>query len=543
MDTSALTNPDTVASVHIVLDDELEQYHQELLTAYGLTNECTLLKSDPLPVGVVEAARVVSMNELERYNPPPTLSYVSPRNEIAAATRLQRVLSDAAQKCATATQQGIIQSALAKAKSMAQASGGPPDTSAIPANEVPADEAAAIKTLTDWFLENGGKINGVEPAHFRTTGRGVVALQSADGGSTLVSVPETILLNADRARESPMVGQAFSEIEGLDDETLVMLFVLYERFVNPNSFWKPFFDVLPLDFDTAMTCNFEELMELEGTTLLEETVQAKDHLRAIHSVLFEQLSEHYPDIFPTDKCSFDNFMWVRCLFDSRAMQLKIDDVAKPCLVPFADFINYTPRAHVAHQVFDSERRCVDINCFRPCEAGEQLFLNYGSMQNWQLVLYYGFALPNNQYDAIPVELCPIDDDHTTRRIEVLEALGLLKDHYFQASRPPTKVLAAMRVCVASKEELDQLQTANEQDPNSHPADKPLNDTNEVAALRLITTTAQALMSGLPTSIEEDRAIFQELDLSPRRRAAVTYRLGVKETLTSVMEYAAAQMPK
>ena len=53
-----------------------------------------------------------------------------------------------------------------------------------------------------------------------------------------------------------MLGSIFKEIEGLDDDTILMLFVIYERFINENSFWKPYFGVLPDVFPTALNFGY-----------------------------------------------------------------------------------------------------------------------------------------------------------------------------------------------------------------------------------------------------------------------------------------------
>lgn len=63
----------------------------------------------------------------------------------------------------------------------------------------------------------------------------------------------------DRLISKQNLGPIFREIEGLDDDTILMLFVIYERFNNANSFWKPYFDVLPDIFPTALNFGYVSL--------------------------------------------------------------------------------------------------------------------------------------------------------------------------------------------------------------------------------------------------------------------------------------------
>jgi len=41
--------------------------------------------------------------------------------------------------------------------------------------------------------------------------------------------------------------------------------------------------------------------------------------------------------------------------------------------------------------------------------GGQVMLNYGSLDNTQLLLYYGFAIEANPYDSVSLELEPSDE--------------------------------------------------------------------------------------------------------------------------------------
>jgi hypothetical protein len=62
--------------------------------------------------------------------------------------------------------------------------------------------------------------------------------------------------------------------------------------------------------------------------------------------------------------------------------------------------------------------CAKLNCpssplparlvaFRPCKKGEQVLLSYGPLPNAKLLLFYGFAMDANPFDAVvfPAEVC------------------------------------------------------------------------------------------------------------------------------------------
>jgi hypothetical protein len=57
--------------------------------------------------------------------------------------------------------------------------------------------------------------------------------------------------------------------------------------------------------------------------------------------LFPALSDAYPVHYPAALCTWEVFLWLRCLFDSRAFHLKaVDGSLMPSLLPGADMFNY-----------------------------------------------------------------------------------------------------------------------------------------------------------------------------------------------------------
>jgi hypothetical protein len=65
--------------------------------------------------------------------------------------------------------------------------------------------------------------------------------------------------------------------------------------------------------------------------------------------LFPALSDAYPLHYPAALCTWEVFLWLRCLFDSRAFHLKARDGSlMPSLLPGADMFNYRCRLLPSH---------------------------------------------------------------------------------------------------------------------------------------------------------------------------------------------------
>jgi hypothetical protein len=102
----------------------------------------------------------------------------------------------------------------------------------------------------------------------------------------------------------------------------------------------------------------ELLTTVQGTPLHDRVVFECDSLRQFYEQvracaacarrsltlalqLFPALSDAYPVHYPAALCTWDVFLWLRCLFDSRAFHLKAKDGSlMPSLLPGADMFNY-----------------------------------------------------------------------------------------------------------------------------------------------------------------------------------------------------------
>ncbi len=82
-----------------------------------------------------------------------------------------------------------------------------------------------------------------------------------------------------------------------------------------------------------------------------------------------------------------------------------DGVVKQSLVPMAHLLNHSPWPHIIrYGRVDAITNSFRLRAFRPCSAGDQCFLSYGAIPNLKLLLFYGFALPNNPHDIVSITL-------------------------------------------------------------------------------------------------------------------------------------------
>ena len=83
-----------------------------------------------------------------------------------------------------------------------------------------------------------------------------------------------------------------------------------------------------------------------------------------------------------------------------------DGSIRSCLVPYASLLNHSPSAPhiVRYSRLDPSSNSLHFSLFRPCAAGRQCYLSYGSLPNEKLLLFYGMALPDNPQNRMTIQL-------------------------------------------------------------------------------------------------------------------------------------------
>ena len=82
-----------------------------------------------------------------------------------------------------------------------------------------------------------------------------------------------------------------------------------------------------------------------------------------------------------------------------------DGIQRECLVPLASLLNHSGDAHIKqYGTVTASTARLSLRLSRPCAGGEQLFLSYGPLSNLALLLFYGFALPENPNETASITL-------------------------------------------------------------------------------------------------------------------------------------------
>ncbi|XP_064427619.1 actin-histidine N-methyltransferase isoform X3 [Mirounga angustirostris] len=345
--------------------------------------------------------------------------------------------------------------------------------------------------LMKWASENGASVEGFEMVNFKEEGFGLRATRDIKAEELFLWVPRKLLMTVESAKNS-VLGPLYSQdriLQAMGNITLAF-HLLCER-ADPNSFWQPYIQTLPSEYDTPLYFEEDEVRDLQST-------------QAIH------------DVFSQYKNTARQYAY------------------------FYKVIQIT----TGYNLEDDRCECVALRDFR---AGEQIYIFYGTRSNAEFVIHSGFFFDNNSHDRVKIKLGVSKSDRLyAMKAEVLARAGIPTSSVFALhfTEPPVsaQLLAFLRVFCMTEEELkEHLLGDNALDRifTLGNSEYPVSWDNEVRLWTFLEDRASLLLKTYKTTVEEDKSFLKNHDLSVRAAMAIKLRLGEKEILEKAVKSAAA----
>ena len=158
---------------------------------------------------------------------------------------------------------------------------------------------------------------------------------------------------------------------------------------SPNSFFRPYYDILPEDLSCMpIFWKREELEYLTGSYLLNQI----DERIVTTGKDYEAICEAAPEF--AEICTVERFQWARMIVCSRNFGLAVNGIKTAVLVPYADMLNHLRPRETMWQ-FDDSSQCFTVVSTRAIDSGAQVYDSYGQKSNHRFLLNYGFSIERN----------------------------------------------------------------------------------------------------------------------------------------------------
>ncbi|CAE7237332.1 Setd4 [Symbiodinium sp. CCMP2592] len=319
------------------------------------------------------------------------------------------------------------------------------DLSACDLSGIARGEAVKVDGAKSLALPRGAESHAaLRAVEVPARGLGVVVLEDLNSGEELFAIPEEKLLNIHSALKSEHFGGLAEQLlrGGLHVEAVTMLFAIAEHRrcqASPaaESPWRAVLERAPqLDEDLLPITWPIEAVEALGEEVFRLVEETQLTLWALSREVSTALAAAAKAAqFLGGGVSFDDLLWARCLFDSRAVSLEIKadcphvaGVQLPsrvvCLAPEVDLLNHNSSGVCAPPYFDNQRRALVVELAAPVRSGSEVCLSYGPLQSWELLFYYGFCPEEaNPHDRFIINV-DLPDEGSAEKEVVLQLQGI-----------------------------------------------------------------------------------------------------------------------
>ncbi|KAI9741390.1 MAG: hypothetical protein M1834_003107 [Cirrosporium novae-zelandiae] len=281
-----------------------------------------------------------------------------------------------------------------------------------------------MKSLLDWVTEEGGSIHpDVVIGKDNTFGWTLQVRKDSHGlppGSVAVSCPLSTTISYHDAMEESSDPFPNLFLSSIDYGTISAFFLVKQQLLGSRSRWHPYLQTLPPpssvdELGSPANFNDEDLVWLKGTNLetsyLEyKKVWQRDWEKGI--MMLERAK--WPQ---GEDYTWDLYRWAIFIISSRAFRstlsfpcLNSDSKSRPevaVLIPLLDLLNHNPFAKTQWQPTSADppvEFLVNLLIQEPLQPGLQIWNNYGSKSNDELLLSYGFCIPNNPFDQVALRV-------------------------------------------------------------------------------------------------------------------------------------------
>nr|CCA21071.1 conserved hypothetical protein [Albugo laibachii Nc14] len=398
-----------------------------------------------------------------------------------------------------------------------------------------------IASLLQWLRS---KSVTTDSLHFQKSdgheGVGVYAAKSLQKGEITMEIPFHLTISKVTAMQSDL-RQILQDKNELDQDEIVALFLMIERFKSSDSFFEPFIQSLPSQFDLPIFWNDSDFAELEGTNvaLLAKIMrkQIEADFQAIHIPLLRAYEERLN--LRTSEISISDYEWALSIIWTRAFGITRYGEYLRVLCPALDMFNHSVLVQEPLDEFIKYDHMKDVlaHCVvMETSANDPFYISYGSYSDAKLLYSYGFVSLNekNRFNGIDLWMrVPVTDPNFKLKQAILEGNAATRDQTYDfrgtihLDDVDERFLASFRIILLSQEEFREYEKAFDS--------TIVSVRNELAVYAAIHDVCEKRLARFPTSLEDDLKKLAELEMNSdlRKTYAISVRMEDKKILQSV----------
>eukprot|EP00927_Polykrikos_kofoidii_P043683 TRINITY_DN37759_c0_g1_i1.p1 TRINITY_DN37759_c0_g1~~TRINITY_DN37759_c0_g1_i1.p1 ORF type:complete len:433 (+),score=59.10 TRINITY_DN37759_c0_g1_i1:68-1366(+) len=281
-------------------------------------------------------------------------------------------------------------------------------SSCVQDESVETPEWSILKT---WLESHDADVSKIEVRRFSgdaaVVGIGAFTRRALAPGEVAFAVPRASIMTPMAALEETSLADVMKFLQLRDDcnlSELILCLRLCHAFCDKRDFFHTYAASLPPVAQGASSWPRAHRDVLAETALRSSLLLADSELDGWMKLLEEAVSLHSLRLDPREAFTKDRLDWARSMVRSRHFPgvFAGDDVSQSgCLIPLLDTLNHRDGAPVTVKVHADR---LEFICDEAVPLGHQVWNDYGTKTNAELLLNYGFALTNNPDDSVDLRL-------------------------------------------------------------------------------------------------------------------------------------------
>ena len=324
-----------------------------------------------------------------------------------------------------------------------------------------------LKIFQRWLLENRALVVDLNIKVKQGGEREVISKHSIKSDTNIVQIPKKLIITELHGKNTEfgklLLKGDHSKMGNLGI-SLVAIYILTT--FDTGCFFQPYYDILPDNLQNfPIFWNKTELAYLQGSNILNKITERVNSFINDYNIIAMNcpgFEEQHP---------LKHFFYIRTLIGSRNFGINIDGEKRVAMVPFADMLNH-------HKSPDTRwYYCPNIQAFKMDSVdkiigGREVTDTYGKKCNSKFLIFYGFAMADNDENTVHIELTHNNEFKNIKNNICSsfdgDLMNKLDNEFF-------KLMSFLRVSAGSETELLE-------NPDISSYKTPLNKRNELQAL-------------------------------------------------------------
>ncbi|XP_018333535.1 histone-lysine N-methyltransferase setd3 [Agrilus planipennis] len=407
-------------------------------------------------------------------------------------------------------------------------------------------DGATIHQFLNWLNENGAEFEGIEIANFPGYELGLQAKKDLNESSLIISVPRKIMLTTESVSGTPLgsIIQKDALLNNMSNVALTLV-LLFEKFKD-DSFWKPYIDVLPVNYSTVLYFTYDELKELKGSSVLETALKQIRNICRQYAYLHKMIwtSENPSCKLLKKYFTFNQYRWAASTVMTRQNTVPSEDGNYlSALIPLWDLCNHMNGSITTD--YNPELRRSECFALKDFKQNDQIFIFYGARNNADLFIHNGFVYEDNIHDGYWLKLgISKNDPLRGKRIQLLEKLSINTFDFLIRKGPEPidgDLLAFLRVFSMDNDTLENYLKVDGKVDSLKLRECKFDSNLQTKCWEFLQTRLKLLLSAYKYSSDENTQLVNGTQMSENMQLSIRMREIEKHLLRNVLTYVEQQL--